>query len=50
MYVICYEDERPVWELVSGEDAMQLRVSELIAQCVCDEDDIMVFNMDDQLT
>ena len=51
MYVICYSDVNgeDVWEIVSGEDAMQIRVDELVNYLSCDVDDIMVFDMDSQL-
>ena len=51
MFVICYQDKETkanTWELVSGEDAMQIMVSKL-----CDDganaDDIMIFNTADEI-
>ena len=50
MYIICYElYGENVWEMVSGEDAMQIRVSELIDNLLLYEDEVMVFEMDSQL-
>ena len=51
MYIICFYNKElgtNTWELVSGDDAMQIRVSNL-----CDSgleaDEIHVFDMDDEL-
>lgn len=51
MYYILYQDEngKNTWELVSGEDAMQVRVSELASEFGLADDDIVVFDADDQL-
>lgn len=52
MYVICYFDRKlklNIWELISGEDAMQNRVSELCDDEGLEPDDIMVFNADDEI-
>lgn len=51
MYYILYEDTtgKNTWELVSGEEAMQIRVSELIHELHCEADDIIVFPEDAQL-
>lgn len=51
MYYLLYEaaDGSKVWELVSGEDAMDIRVSELMDELGCFEDDIVVFHEDSQL-
>ena len=51
MYVICYTDANgeDVWEVVYGEDAMQIRVSELFDELLCNDEDIMVFDIDSQL-
>lgn len=52
MYVICFFDKITkvnVWELVSGEDAMQNRVSELCEDGLDAEDDIFVFDAEDEI-
>lgn len=51
MYVICYTDLKgnPKWELIYGFDEMQVRVYELCDELGCDEDDILVFDKDDEL-
>lgn len=51
MYYLLYENTNGenTWELISGEDAMQVRVNELMDTLDLEEDDIMVFNADDQL-
>lgn len=51
MYFICYTDMEDIdrWELVSGEDAMQQRVDELIGTLQCDVDDIHVFHENDEI-
>lgn len=51
MYVICYESLNGdcVWEIVAGEDCMNVRIEELMNILDCDADDIMVFDMDSQL-
>ena len=51
MYYILYEDAtgKYTWEFVSGEDAMHLRVHELINELHCEADDIIVFPEDAQL-
>ena len=51
MYYLLYENENgeQIWELVAGEDAMQLRVNELMDILNCNDDDIIVFNGDDEL-
>ena len=50
MYIICYElDGENTWEMVSGEDAMQIRVDELMEELDCETEDIMVFNKDTEL-
>ena len=51
MYYLLYvnENNHQVWEIISGEDAMQIRVDELINAFDLEEDDIIVFNSDDQL-
>lgn len=50
MYYILYEDAtgKNTWELVSGEDAMQIRVDELIDELHCEADDIVVFPFEAQ--
>ena len=50
-FIICYTDSigHPVWESVSGEDAMQERVCELVELYNLDADeDILVFDMNDK--
>jgi hypothetical protein len=38
-YIVCWVgDDGRYWEVVSGEDAMQQRVSELSDSGICDED------------
>ena len=50
MFIICYVDknQNAVWEIISGEDAMQIRVSELCDNGL-DSEDIMVFDMEDEI-
>jgi hypothetical protein len=53
-FIICYEKKvkgrwQPTWEIINdGPDAVYARVDELIEKLDCDEEDIMVFNLDDQ--
>lgn len=50
MYIICYElDGENIWEMVSGEDAMQIRVDELMEELGCESEDIMVFDKEMEL-
>ena len=51
MYFILYYDieDRPRWELVSGEDAMQQYVDELVIKLGCDPDDIHVFHENSEI-
>ena len=50
MYYILYEKNNAnVWETVSGEDAMQLRVDELAKELNVDADEIIVFSADDEI-
>ena len=51
MYVICYTftNGEKTWEIVTGEDAMQIRVDELMNDFLFREDEVMVFEMDSQL-
>lgn len=50
MYIICYElDGENIWEMVSGEDSMQIRVDELMEELNCEAEDIMVFDKDTEL-
>lgn len=50
MFVICYElNGQNVWEMISGEDAMQIRIDELMKDLNCEAEDIMVFDKDDEL-
>lgn len=49
MYIICYElDGENTWEMVSGEDAMQIRIGELMEELDCEAEDIMVFDKEIQ--
>ena len=50
-YTLCYDDARgfPAWEIVSGEDAMQIRVDKLTKELDCDPEDILVFHTDSKL-
>lgn len=52
MFYILYTDidgfQR--WELVSGEDAMQIRVDELCREYNLDAEDVVVFAAEDELT
>jgi hypothetical protein len=44
MYTVCWEDiygER-FWEVISGEDAMNQRVDQLIKSVMVEEEDIVV--------
>ena len=50
MYIVCYEfDGENTWEIVSGEDAMQIRVNELMEELKCEAEDIMVFDKETEL-
>lgn len=51
MYYICYDTEATgaTYEIVSGEDAMQERVDEIMAQYELQSDDIAVFDADDAI-
>lgn len=51
MYMICYVHpyRTDTWEIVSGEDAMNLRVEVLMMTLGLSDDEIMVFNMDDEV-
>lgn len=50
MFIICYElGEENIWEMVSGEDAMQVRVCELMEELDCEAEDIMVFDKEMEL-
>ena len=51
MYMICWADQdllENTWEIVSGEDAMQIRVSDLYDSGI-DVEEIMVFNMENEI-
>ena len=50
-YIVCYVDtnSNTVWESVYGEDAMQIRVSELIDEFQFGYNGILVFDCNDQL-
>lgn len=50
MFIICYElDGENTWEMVSGEEAMQIRVNELKEELNCEAEDIMVFDKETEL-
>lgn len=49
-YILCYcRDGKNVWEGAYGEDAMQIRVSELTKELSISPEDIIVFLVDSQL-
>jgi len=49
MFMICWTNRNEkTWEIIEGEDAMQVFVSELIDNGT-DESGIMVFNLEDEL-
>lgn len=52
MFYIFYTDIDGIqrWELVSGEDAMQIRVDELCREYSLDAEDVVVFAAEDELT
>lgn len=52
MYVVCYIDEsgNNTWDIVTGDAAMLEKVDELINDLMCDAEDIMVFDVDSQLS
>jgi hypothetical protein len=43
MWVVCWEDNygEQLWEVVSGEDAMQIRVDEIVKSGILAEDIIV---------
>lgn len=53
-FVLCYEKVNEkgfydnVWEIIIGEDAMNVRVVELTEELNCNDEDIMVFDMETQ--
>ena len=50
-YMICWSDDKVLentWEIISGEDAMQIRVSELCDSGI-QEEDIHAFEMENEL-
>lgn len=49
-FMLCYtnKNNQNEWEIINGEDAMHIRVDELVNELGCDEDDIIVFSMDDE--
>lgn len=51
MFYLLYENTsgENTWEIVYGEDAMQIRVSELMNLYNLTEDEIIVFDSNDQL-
>lgn len=49
-YILCYEENaKQVWEEILGEDAMEIRVGELMEELNLDADDIQVFAKNTQL-
>lgn len=50
-FILCYTNKKSedVWELIYGEDAMQLRVGELMEELRCDAEDIMCFDKSTEL-
>lgn len=49
-HVLCYEENgKPVWEEILGDDAMEIRVGELMEELNLDADEILVFRKDTQL-
>ena len=50
MFIICYTNKsgNAAWEIISGEDAMQNRVSDLCDEGL-DSEDIMVFDMENEI-
>lgn len=49
-YILCYEENgKQVWEEILGEDAMEIRVDELMEELNLDADDIQVFAKNTQL-
>ena len=54
MYIICYgkiveKEYIQLWERVNGEDAMQIRVSELLEDLECVDEEIHIFEEKSQL-
>lgn len=51
MYFVCYEhpEQGSIYQTVSGEDAMQQLVHDLVCGLGLDNDDIHVFSQDDEL-
>lgn len=53
-FIICYEKKvkghwQQIWEIINdGPDAMHTRVEKLIEELNCDDEDIMIFDLDDQ--
>ena len=45
-FILCYTDKngKDIWESVLGEDAMNVRVGELVEELGCEDKDIMVFD------
>jgi len=41
-YLLFEKDGMNQWELISGEDAMQIRVGELVEELGCDAEEIIV--------
>lgn len=49
MYIICWFEEGRVWDQISGEDAMQVFVSELCERLELDPEDIYVFPVEKEI-
>ena len=49
-FILYYTDlnHQDVWEEIIGEDAMQVRVGELAEELDCNDEDILVFDLDTQ--
>lgn len=49
-FILCYTDNENnnVWESIIGEDAMMIRVDELMDELHCDAADILVFDQNTQ--
>ena len=45
-FILCYTDKegKDIWESILGEDAMNVRVGELVEELNCEDEDIMVFD------
>lgn len=48
-FILCYTFKKEqVWEEIIGEDAMNVRLSEIFGETGLTEDDIMVFDKESQ--